>query len=68
MKIPIFFKSILIGIPVGVTFLDCVGYIARVEGIFFLNILLSLFKYLKQAHIFNFISFLSFFFFCVCLT
>ncbi|XP_055528681.1 mitochondrial inner membrane protease subunit 2 isoform X1 [Wyeomyia smithii] len=33
MKIPLFFKSLLISIPVGVTFFDCVGYIARVEGI-----------------------------------
>lgn len=32
MKIPFFVKSFFVGIPVGVTFLDCVGYIARVEG------------------------------------
>lgn len=28
-----FFKSVLFGIPVGITFLDTVGYVARVEGI-----------------------------------
>ncbi|KAI8119074.1 hypothetical protein FF38_10213 [Lucilia cuprina] len=28
-----FFKSVLFGIPIGVTFLDCVGYVARVDGI-----------------------------------
>lgn len=33
MKIPFFIKSLLVGVPVGVTFLDCFGYIARVEGI-----------------------------------
>lgn len=33
MKIPFFVKSVLIGIPVGVTFFDCIGYIAKVEGI-----------------------------------
>lgn len=33
MKIPLFFKSLLLSIPVGVTFFDCVGYVARVEGI-----------------------------------
>lgn len=32
MKIPFFVKSVLIGIPVGVTFFDCIGYIAKVEG------------------------------------
>lgn len=32
MKIPFFVKSLLVGVPVGVTFLDCVGYIARVDG------------------------------------
>lgn len=32
MKIPVFIKSILIGVPIGITFLDCIGYIARVEG------------------------------------
>lgn len=26
-------KSILIGVPIGITFLDTVGYVARVEGI-----------------------------------
>lgn len=26
-------KSVLVGVPVGVTFLDIVGYVARVEGI-----------------------------------
>lgn len=33
MKIPLFVKSLLLSIPVGVTFFDCVGYVARVEGI-----------------------------------
>lgn len=33
MKIPNFFKHVLIGIPVGVTFLNTIGYIARVDGI-----------------------------------
>uniref|UniRef100_D3TPQ8 Mitochondrial inner membrane protease subunit n=1 Tax=Glossina morsitans morsitans TaxID=37546 RepID=D3TPQ8_GLOMM len=28
-----FIKSVLLGIPVGITFLDCVGYVARVDGI-----------------------------------
>lgn len=28
-----FVTSVLIGIPVGVTFLDCVGYVARVDGV-----------------------------------
>lgn len=32
MKIPFFIKSVLIGIPVGVTFFDCIGYVAKVEG------------------------------------
>lgn len=32
MKIPFLVKSLLVGVPVGVTFLDCVGYIARVDG------------------------------------
>ncbi|XP_050353429.1 mitochondrial inner membrane protease subunit 2 [Nymphalis io] len=27
------FKSLLFGVPIGVTFLDSVGYVARVEGI-----------------------------------
>jgi hypothetical protein len=31
-KMRLFFKSIVIGIPVTVTFLDFVGYVARVEG------------------------------------
>lgn len=34
MKISLFVKSFFVGIPVGITFLDCVGYIARVEGNF----------------------------------
>lgn len=39
MKIPYFIKPFFVGIPIGVTFLDCVGYIARVEGKFsFFNI------------------------------
>ncbi|XP_055624215.1 mitochondrial inner membrane protease subunit 2 [Toxorhynchites rutilus septentrionalis] len=33
MKIPLFFKSVLLSIPVGVTFFDCVGYVVRVDGI-----------------------------------
>ncbi|KAL1502310.1 hypothetical protein ABEB36_007475 [Hypothenemus hampei] len=33
MKIPSFFKSIFFGIPIGITFVDSVGYIARVDGI-----------------------------------
>lgn len=33
MKIPNFLKSILIGVPIGITFLDTVGYVARVDGI-----------------------------------
>lgn len=33
MKIPNFVKSVLIGIPIGITCLDTVGYIARVDGI-----------------------------------
>lgn len=33
MKIPLFVKSLLLSVPVGVTFFDCVGYVARVEGI-----------------------------------
>ncbi|XP_053983094.1 mitochondrial inner membrane protease subunit 2 [Hylaeus volcanicus] len=28
-----FFRSVLIGIPIGITFLDTIGYIAKVEGI-----------------------------------
>lgn len=33
MKIPTFFKSILFGIPIGITVIDSVGYVARVDGI-----------------------------------
>lgn len=33
MKIPSFIKNIIIGLPIGITFLDSVGYIARVDGI-----------------------------------
>lgn len=33
MKIPGFLKSVIIGLPIGITFLDSVGYIARVDGI-----------------------------------
>ncbi|XP_017774194.1 PREDICTED: mitochondrial inner membrane protease subunit 2 [Nicrophorus vespilloides] len=33
MKIPNFVKSLLVGLPVGVTILDTVGYVARVDGI-----------------------------------
>ncbi|XP_053675968.1 mitochondrial inner membrane protease subunit 2 [Anopheles nili] len=33
MRFPTFIKSLLLGVPVGVTLLDCVGYVARVEGI-----------------------------------
>ncbi|KAF7391753.1 hypothetical protein HZH68_011296 [Vespula germanica] len=33
MRIPHFLRSVLIGIPVGITFLDTVGYVAKVEGI-----------------------------------
>lgn len=32
MKIPFLLKSVLVGLPIGVTFTDCVGYVARVEG------------------------------------
>lgn len=32
MKIPIFFKPIIYGIPISITFFDVVGYVARVEG------------------------------------
>lgn len=32
MKIPFLLKSILVGVPIGITFTDCVGYVARVEG------------------------------------
>ncbi|XP_052860475.1 mitochondrial inner membrane protease subunit 2 [Anopheles cruzii] len=33
MRFPTFLKSLLLGVPVGVTLLDAVGYVARVEGI-----------------------------------
>lgn len=33
MKVRHFFAGILIGIPIGITFLDTVGYIAKVEGV-----------------------------------
>uniref|UniRef100_A0AAG5D773 Mitochondrial inner membrane protease subunit 2 n=1 Tax=Anopheles atroparvus TaxID=41427 RepID=A0AAG5D773_ANOAO len=33
MRFPTFLKSVLLGVPVGVTLLDCVGYVARVEGV-----------------------------------
>lgn len=33
MKVRHFFASILIGIPIGITFLNTVGYIAKVEGV-----------------------------------
>ena len=33
MKIPGFIKSVVIGVPVGVTIYDTVGYIARVDGV-----------------------------------
>uniref|UniRef100_A0A6P7F6D5 Mitochondrial inner membrane protease subunit n=1 Tax=Diabrotica virgifera virgifera TaxID=50390 RepID=A0A6P7F6D5_DIAVI len=33
MKIPNFLKSVLYGVPVGITIIDIVGYIARVDGI-----------------------------------
>lgn len=33
MKPTALFKSFLVGIPIGITFLDTVGYVARVEGI-----------------------------------
>ncbi|CAG9841149.1 unnamed protein product [Diabrotica balteata] len=33
MKIPKFLKSVLYGVPVGITIIDIVGYIARVDGI-----------------------------------
>lgn len=28
-----YLKSVLVGIPIGVTFFDCVGFVAKVEGI-----------------------------------
>ncbi|XP_017889187.1 mitochondrial inner membrane protease subunit 2 isoform X2 [Ceratina calcarata] len=33
MKVRHFLAGILIGIPIGITFLDTVGYIAKVEGV-----------------------------------
>lgn len=33
MKIHNFFKSVIVGVPIGITFLDTVGYVARVDGI-----------------------------------
>ncbi|XP_017025265.1 mitochondrial inner membrane protease subunit 2 [Drosophila kikkawai] len=33
MAFRFFGKSLLYGLPLGITFLDCVGYVARVEGI-----------------------------------
>lgn len=33
MKVPPILRNILIGVPIGITFLDTVGYVARVEGI-----------------------------------
>lgn len=33
MKIPAFVKCVIIGLPIGATFLDSVGYVARVDGI-----------------------------------
>lgn len=33
MKLPALLKSFLLGVPIGITFLDTVGYVARVEGI-----------------------------------
>lgn len=33
MQIPRFIKCIVIGVPIGITFLDSVGYVARVDGI-----------------------------------
>ncbi|XP_058121965.1 mitochondrial inner membrane protease subunit 2 [Anopheles ziemanni] len=33
MRFPTFLKSMLLGVPVGVTLLDCIGYVARVEGV-----------------------------------
>lgn len=46
MKIPFVMKSILVGLPIGLTFTDCVGYVARVEGIsqLFISIELILMK------------------------
>lgn len=33
MKTANIVKSVIIGVPIGVTILDCVGYVARVDGI-----------------------------------
>lgn len=33
MRIPSFIKCVFVGLPIGATFLDCVGYVARVDGI-----------------------------------
>lgn len=33
MKFPNFLKSILFGVPIGITLVDTVGYVARVDGI-----------------------------------
>lgn len=33
MRIPNFIKSLIVGVPIGVTFLDVIGYVARVDGI-----------------------------------
>lgn len=33
MKIPNFVKSIIVGVPIGITILDTIGYVARVDGI-----------------------------------
>ncbi|CAG2061873.1 unnamed protein product [Timema podura] len=33
MKFTLVLKSVLVGIPIGITFFDTVGYVARVEGI-----------------------------------
>lgn len=33
MKFYSFFKSVIVGLPIGLTFIDIVGYVARVDGI-----------------------------------
>lgn len=33
MKIPSFLKSILFGVPIGITVVDSVGYVARVDDL-----------------------------------
>ncbi|KAF2879234.1 hypothetical protein ILUMI_26936 [Ignelater luminosus] len=33
MRVSNFIKSVIVGVPVGITFLDIVGYVARVDGI-----------------------------------